>query len=231
MFFPPLFSEGISILRIPRPPDGRRPGRRGARSGRQRTGRHRHPGGAVPAAARSVRSPPCSPTAASKPPSAPAGAFSTFTTGQSIGPWTVTAGSVDLIGPGFWAAADGDQSLDLDGTSAGTVSQTFATTPGTTYTVSYALAGNPARRPGPEDRQGPRSTARTPQDFSFDNHRQDLHRHGLRHPGIHLPGHQARHHPRLRQHHSRRMGTRPRQHPAAHHLLQAILQLTKRTVR
>jgi choice-of-anchor C domain-containing protein len=97
---------------------------------------------------------------------APAGSFSTYAAGQSIGPWTVTAGSVDLIGAGFWAAADGDQSVDLSGYSAGAVSQTFATTPGTTYTVNYSLAGNYAG--GPTVKTGMvRLDGQDVQDFTF----------------------------------------------------------------
>ncbi|MFJ8232790.1 choice-of-anchor C family protein [Streptomyces sp. NPDC094448] len=75
-------------------------------------------------------------------PVAPANSFSTFTSGQSLGPWQVTAGSVDLIGSGFWQAAEGNQSVDLSGNGPGTVAQTFTTVPGTTYSVSYSLAGN-----------------------------------------------------------------------------------------
>lgn len=80
-------------------------------------------------------------------PLAPAGGFTTLGAGSSIGPWTVTYGTVDLIGAGFWAAADGDQSVDLSGYWSGAVAQTFATQPGTRYLVSYALAGNPAGPP------------------------------------------------------------------------------------
>lgn len=100
-------------------------------------------------------------------PTAPAAAFTTVGLGQSIGPWTVTQGNVDLIGAGFWAAADGDQSVDLDGTVAGAVSQAFATKPGTTYTVTYSLAGNPAG--GPSTKTGSVVVnGRDVQDFSFD---------------------------------------------------------------
>ncbi|QDY75169.1 choice-of-anchor C family protein [Streptomyces qinzhouensis] len=74
-------------------------------------------------------------------PRAPAGLFTPYFPGQDIGPWSVTLGAVDLIGAGTWQAAEGDQSVDLNGTGA--VSQTFTTTPGSTYTVTYALAGNP----------------------------------------------------------------------------------------
>ncbi|MBB5152871.1 choice-of-anchor C family protein [Saccharopolyspora phatthalungensis] len=69
--------------------------------------------------------------------------FDTFSAGQSFGPWRVTSGTIDLIGEGFWQAAEGGQSVDLNGTSAGAISQTFTTVPGTTYTVAYSLAGNP----------------------------------------------------------------------------------------
>ncbi|WP_030057013.1 MULTISPECIES: choice-of-anchor C family protein [Streptomyces] len=77
-------------------------------------------------------------------PKAPANAFTEFNTGQVIGPWKVVGGSVDLTGAGFWQVAEGDQSLDLNGATSGTITQAFTTTPGTTYSVTYALAGNPA---------------------------------------------------------------------------------------
>jgi choice-of-anchor C domain-containing protein len=73
--------------------------------------------------------------------------FVTIFAGQPIGPWTVTSGNVDLIGAGFWQAAAGVQSLDLDGGQAGAVSQTFATSPLFAYEVSFALAGNPVDLP------------------------------------------------------------------------------------
>ncbi|MFE3499878.1 choice-of-anchor C family protein [Kitasatospora sp. NPDC059160] len=94
----------------------------------------------------------------------------TFTepvTGQSIGPWLVTSGSVDLIGAGFWQAAEGDQSVDLNGADSGAIAQTFTTIPGATYSVSYALAGNPGG--GPALRTGRvLIDGQDFQDFSFD---------------------------------------------------------------
>ncbi|MFB7666323.1 choice-of-anchor C family protein [Kitasatospora sp. NPDC056138] len=76
-------------------------------------------------------------------PRAAANSFTELSAGQAIGPWRVTAGTVDLIGAGFWQAAEGDQSVDLNGAGPGAVAQTFTTVPGATYTVTYALAGNP----------------------------------------------------------------------------------------
>ncbi|MEU0844990.1 choice-of-anchor C family protein [Streptomyces sp. NPDC005962] len=73
-----------------------------------------------------------------------ANTFVNVGTGGTIGPWKVAAGNVDLIGNGFWQAAEGEQSVDLNGGNAGTVSQTFTTVPGKRYTVTYSLAGNPA---------------------------------------------------------------------------------------
>ncbi|GAA1385889.1 hypothetical protein GCM10009639_08920 [Kitasatospora putterlickiae] len=100
-------------------------------------------------------------------PKAPANSFTGVAAGQAIGPWTVTAGSVDLIGAGFWQAAEGDQSLDLNGGNAGTVAQSFTTVPGTTYSVTYALAGNPGG--GPALRTGRTLIdGQNFQDFSFD---------------------------------------------------------------
>ncbi|WP_406192940.1 choice-of-anchor C family protein [Kitasatospora sp. NBC_01560] len=98
-------------------------------------------------------------------PRATVNSFIDLPAGQTIGPWRVTAGSVDLIGAGFWQAAEGDQSVDLNGSNAGAVAQTFTTVPGTTYTVSYALAGNPG---GPALKTGSALIdGQDFQDFSF----------------------------------------------------------------
>ncbi|MBD0695023.1 choice-of-anchor C family protein [Streptomyces sp. CBMA123] len=100
-------------------------------------------------------------------PKVPAGNFTELNAGQSIGPWQITGGSVDLIGAGFWQAAEGDQSIDLNGADSGTIAQTFTTVPGTTYSVTYALAGNPGG--GPAVRTGKALIdGQDFQDFSFD---------------------------------------------------------------
>lgn len=66
-----------------------------------------------------------------------------FATDTSIPGWTVTAGSVDYVGP-YWQPAEGQRSLDLSGLGAqGTIAQSFPTVPGVPYLVRFALAGNP----------------------------------------------------------------------------------------
>ena len=80
-------------------------------------------------------------------PTAPTNSFLTVVAGQTMGLWQVESGSVDLVDNGFWQPAEGNQSVDLNGTTAGTLSQTFTTEPGTKYTVTYSLAGNPAGPP------------------------------------------------------------------------------------
>ncbi|MFI0902104.1 choice-of-anchor C family protein [Streptomyces sioyaensis] len=95
--------------------------------------------------------------------------FDEFAAGQSFGPWKVTRGNVDLIGAGYWQAAEGDQSLDLNGNDAGAVSQTFTTKPGTRYTVTYSLAGNPELDQVPPLKTGKvLLDGQNVQDFSFD---------------------------------------------------------------
>ncbi|MFI9273418.1 choice-of-anchor C family protein [Kitasatospora sp. NPDC052896] len=96
-----------------------------------------------------------------------ANTFQDFTTGQSIGPWQVTSGTVDLIGAGYWQAAEGDQSVDLNGTNTGAVAQTFSTDSGKCYTVTYALAGNPAASPTVKTGEA-LIDGQDFQDFSFD---------------------------------------------------------------
>ncbi|MEN3616158.1 DUF642 domain-containing protein [Plantactinospora sp. ZYX-F-223] len=67
--------------------------------------------------------------------------FVTYSAGQQLGPWTVTTGTVDLTQD--WQDAEGDQSLDLNGSSPGAVARSVPTTLLTTYRIRYALAGNP----------------------------------------------------------------------------------------
>jgi choice-of-anchor C domain-containing protein len=68
--------------------------------------------------------------------------FTTILNGGTVGAWSITNGSVDLI-RSYWAPADGFQSLDLNGNSQGTISQALATAAGTRYTLTFSMAGNP----------------------------------------------------------------------------------------
>jgi hypothetical protein len=60
----------------------------------------------------------------------------------SSGNWTVTGGSVDLIGTSFWQTPDGNQNVDMDGTSVGQISTTITIPNAGNVTVSFWLAGN-----------------------------------------------------------------------------------------
>jgi choice-of-anchor C domain-containing protein len=58
------------------------------------------------------------------------------------GGWTISAGSVDIIN-GYWNASQGVQSVDLAGSSSGTIQQTIPNAFGTQYRLSFDLSGNP----------------------------------------------------------------------------------------
>lgn len=77
------------------------------------------------------------------------GNFTTLTAVDttSITGWTVATGTVDYIGT-YWVASDGNRSLDLDGLTAGSVTQLLTgLTMNQSYVVSFDLAGNPASGP------------------------------------------------------------------------------------
>jgi len=71
------------------------------------------------------------------------GAFATFKKGSTEIPgWVVTKATVDLIGT-YWVAPGNARSIDLDGTPGfGAIAQTFATTPGKRYLVTFLFSGN-----------------------------------------------------------------------------------------
>jgi choice-of-anchor C domain-containing protein len=71
--------------------------------------------------------------------------YTTYASGL-MGPWTVGAGGVDLIG-GYWQAPAGTGgSVDLDGNAPGSISQGLSLTSGT-YLLSFYLSGNPDGSP------------------------------------------------------------------------------------
>ena len=72
--------------------------------------------------------------------------FATVNAGGTIGPWTVGAGGVDWI-TGYWQPAEGNGSVDLSGNADGSVSTTFSTVIGQSYTVDFYVAGNPDGAP------------------------------------------------------------------------------------
>jgi choice-of-anchor C domain-containing protein len=68
----------------------------------------------------------------------------TLTAGnRSLAPWRIMAGSVNV--QSYWPAAEGTHTLDLNGVSAGTIEQTFATIPGQVYQLLFDYADNPDR--------------------------------------------------------------------------------------
>ena len=76
-----------------------------------------------------------------------AGGFVTVLSPSTCIPgWTVTVGSIDYIN-GYWQAADGTHSIDLDGNTQGGIAQTFDTIAGQMYLVTFALAGNAGGAP------------------------------------------------------------------------------------
>ena len=57
--------------------------------------------------------------------------------------WTVASGSIEILRHTYWQPSEGTQSVDTSGNSSGKIQQTIATSPGTTYRLSFDLAGNP----------------------------------------------------------------------------------------
>lgn len=62
----------------------------------------------------------------------------------AVSGWVLQSGSIDHIG-GYWQAAEGVQSLDMNGntTAGGSIYQDLSTVAGQEYTLSFAIAGNP----------------------------------------------------------------------------------------
>src|SRR5262245_30010430 len=80
--------------------------------------------------------------------------------------WTIGGVNIEYANNAVWVPADGTRSLALCGTGTGTLSQAFATVPGTVYTVTFSLSGEHT----PPDIKNVRvSAAGQQQDFTFDS--------------------------------------------------------------
>ena len=63
--------------------------------------------------------------------------------------WTVSSGDIEIITSAYWQPHGGNQSIDLNGVTPGTIFQDLLTEAGATYQLSFWLAGNPDA-PGPK---------------------------------------------------------------------------------
>ena len=71
------------------------------------------------------------------------GGFLTLNAGSAaLSGWTIDRTSIDWIN-GYWQAAAGTHSVDLDGNDPGAISQVINTTIGATYKLNFSYAGNP----------------------------------------------------------------------------------------
>jgi choice-of-anchor C domain-containing protein len=69
-----------------------------------------------------------------------------YTYSSGMAGWAVDSGTVDIAvtGTAWGPAADGANSLDINGWDSGAISQSFATIAGQAYSVSFAYSRNPA---------------------------------------------------------------------------------------
>jgi uncharacterized protein DUF642 len=71
------------------------------------------------------------------------GFFTTFAAPARLGPWRVTAGSVDVVTSALWPPVAGSQAIDLAGNEPGTIQQQLTLPSAGTYKIAFKLAGNP----------------------------------------------------------------------------------------
>jgi len=72
----------------------------------------------------------------------PRAPYTTYLSGQTFGSWRVEYGSVD-VNVGYFATPDDTtNSVDLNGTATGAITQNLITIPGKVYTVKFLMSGN-----------------------------------------------------------------------------------------
>lgn len=71
--------------------------------------------------------------------------YQAYYAGAKLGNWVVESGSVDIVH--YWQAADGRQSLDLEGYGVGAIYQDLYTPILQSYVLRFAFSGNPDGNP------------------------------------------------------------------------------------
>jgi hypothetical protein len=74
--------------------------------------------------------------------------FSGFGTNYTVGSptgfgWTIATGNIDLLTSAYWQPSSGNQSVDLNGSTAGSMYQDFNFSSTGTWTVQFDLSANP----------------------------------------------------------------------------------------
>lgn len=82
--------------------------------------------------------------------------------------WTTSKGNVEVVGASWWLPSEGFNSVDLDGTSVGGISQDITTAVSASYRVFFDLAGNFAGPPTVKQLRV--SAAGIYEDYSFDTY-------------------------------------------------------------
>ena len=68
--------------------------------------------------------------------------FTTYSVGQTFGSWKVTQGNIDLNRTYFKPPIEETNTVDLNGTLAGGITQVLETVPGQTYALRFKISGN-----------------------------------------------------------------------------------------
>src|SRR4051795_6483980 len=67
------------------------------------------------------------------------GPSSVFYPSGSLGPWAISGpGGIDHVGADLWAPSEGNETIDLNGSDRGAISQTVGTVSGTRYQLHFA---------------------------------------------------------------------------------------------
>jgi choice-of-anchor C domain-containing protein len=64
-----------------------------------------------------------------------------------LAPWVIDSGDVEQISNSYWAPAEGNMSLDLNGRGPASIHQDIDTVAGKRYTLTFALSANPGTPP------------------------------------------------------------------------------------
>ncbi len=80
--------------------------------------------------------------------------------------WTVTGGAVSIITDNYWVPLSGSRSLALSSTGPGAIEQSFATSSGSVYRLTFWLSGEPFSTPTLKHLRV--SAGGTLQDYTYD---------------------------------------------------------------
>src|SRR5262245_39960501 len=96
----------------------------------------------------------------------PTGILAVASGNPALTGWTVMSGAINIVTNNYWQCLSGDRSVQLSSSGPGTIQQSFTSTSGSVYRLTFSISGEPFSTPTIKHLRV--QAGGTTQDFTYD---------------------------------------------------------------